>query len=69
MAEIVNDENNLQLKRAFEKYLTIESKESQTKTAADHGVQLRFRPPYRRTCKHDARGDAITLVIENMMEK
>lgn len=69
MAEVVNDENNLELKQAFEKYLTIESKESQTKTAADNGVQLRFRPAYRRTCKHDARGDAITLVIENMMEK
>lgn len=69
MAENTNDYDNLELKQAFKKYLTLESKESQTKTAADNGVQLRFRPVYRRTCKHDARGDAINLVVENMMEK
>lgn len=40
-------------------------KEEQTVAQAP----LRFRPPYLRTNKHDARGDAASLALEHMLQK
>jgi hypothetical protein len=31
--------------------------------------QIRFRPPYLQTSKHDARGDALNLALEFMLQK
>jgi len=35
----------------------------------EHAIRIRFRPPYLQTCKHDARGDALALVMEKMAQK
>jgi len=32
-------------------------------------VQIRFRPPFLQIARHDARGDAVSLVMENMAQR
>lgn len=35
----------------------------------DKEAAIRFRPPYMQTTKHDARGDAVALIVEHLHQR
>ncbi|VDM10101.1 unnamed protein product [Wuchereria bancrofti] len=35
----------------------------------DNEITIRFRPPYLQTTKHDARGDAVALIVEHLHQR
>lgn len=39
--------------------------------SASNGTEasIRFRPPYLQTSRHDARGDAVALVVEHLLQR
>lgn len=49
-------------------YLALKSWMDERRNPSQHGpgVTLRSRPPFTQTSKHDARGDAINIIYENL---